>query len=31
MHQGKIVEMGNYDELMELRGRFYELARRQMV
>jgi NHLM bacteriocin system ABC transporter ATP-binding protein len=28
---GRIVEMGNYDELMQLNGAFAELARRQMV
>jgi ATP-binding cassette subfamily C protein len=28
---GKIIEMGSFDELMKLEGRFYELAKRQMA
>jgi ATP-binding cassette subfamily C protein len=31
MDIGKIVEMGPYEELMKLGGKFYELARRQMA
>ena len=31
MDTGKIVEMGTYEELMKLGGKFYELARRQMA
>ncbi len=31
LHKGKIVEEGTYDELMNLNGRFAELARRQLV
>ena len=31
LHKGKVAEEGTYDELMELRGRFYELAKRQIV
>ena len=29
MANGKVVEQGTYDELMELKGRFYQLAIRQ--
>lgn len=29
MHQGAVVEMGNHDELMDLRGRYYALYRQQ--
>jgi ATP-binding cassette subfamily C protein len=31
MHQGKIAEIGPFEELMKLKGRFYELARRQLA
>jgi ATP-binding cassette subfamily C protein len=31
MESGKITEMGTYEELMKLGGKFYELARRQMA
>lgn len=31
MDAGKIVEMGNYEELMSRKGLFYELAKRQQV
>jgi len=31
MDKGSIVETGNFDELMEKKGLFYELAKRQMV
>jgi ABC-type bacteriocin/lantibiotic exporter with double-glycine peptidase domain len=31
LDNGKIVEQGGYDELMEKRGEFYELVRRQTV
>lgn len=31
MDRGKIVETGNYDELMNKKGKFYELAKRQQV
>ena len=31
MDKGRIIEQGNYEELMEKRGRFYELAVRQMA
>ena len=31
MDAGKIVEQGGYDEMMEKRGEFYELVRRQTV
>ena len=31
MDDGRIVEMGNFDELMAMQGRFYELASRQMA
>jgi len=30
MHQGRVVESGTYDKLMDQKGRFYELARRQI-
>lgn len=30
MEKGTVVEQGNYQELMEKRGRFYDLAIRQM-
>ena len=29
MHQGKIAEVGNYNELLEKKGRFYALSRQQ--
>ena len=29
MHQGAIVETGNHDELMKLKGRYYALFRQQ--
>jgi ATP-binding cassette subfamily C protein len=31
MERGRIIEMGTFDELMELGGRFWRLARRQMA
>jgi len=31
LDQGKVVEMGTYDELMDMKGVFYELARRQLA
>ncbi len=31
LEQGRLIEQGNYEELMALGGRFYELASRQMV
>lgn len=31
MEHGSLVEQGSYEELMEKKGRFYELASRQMV
>lgn len=31
MDKGRVIEEGNYDELMEKHGRFYELALRQMT
>ncbi|KUO64318.1 MAG: bacteriocin ABC transporter ATP-binding protein [Gracilibacter sp. BRH_c7a] len=31
LDQGKIVEVGTYDELMDKKGVFYELARRQLA
>jgi NHLM bacteriocin system ABC transporter ATP-binding protein len=31
MEKGRIAEMGTFDELMELGGRFWKLARRQMA
>lgn len=31
LDSGEIVESGSYQELMDLKGRFYELAKRQMV
>jgi len=31
MDQGQIVETGNFEELMRLKGRFYEMAIRQIV
>ena len=31
LHEGKVAEQGTFDELMELNGRFAELARRQIV
>ena len=31
LDQGKIAEEGTYDELMNLKGRFYELAIRQII
>ena len=31
MEQGRLIEQGSYRELMELKGRFYELAVRQMA
>lgn len=31
LHQGRIVEQGNYEELMALDGRFAEMAKRQLV
>jgi len=31
MHAGKIAEIGPFEELMKLKGRFYELARRQLA
>jgi ABC-type multidrug transport system fused ATPase/permease subunit len=29
MHDGKIVEQGNHDELLKLRGRYYSLWQKQ--
>ena len=31
LHEGKVAEEGTFDELMALNGRFYELAKRQIV
>lgn len=31
LHDGRIVEMGSYNELMEKRGYFYQLSHRQMA
>ena len=31
MDQGVIVEQGNYEELMQKKGVFYQLASRQMA
>ena len=31
LDRGKVVEEGNYDQLMNIRGRFYEMAVRQIV
>jgi NHLM bacteriocin system ABC transporter ATP-binding protein len=31
LHQGKIAEEGTYEELMEKKGRFYEMAKRQLA
>lgn len=31
LDQGRIAEMGTYDELMDMKGVFYELARRQLA
>ena len=30
LEKGKLIEEGNYQELMDLKGRFYELAIRQI-
>lgn len=30
LEKGKLIEEGNYQELMDLKGRFYELAVRQI-
>jgi len=29
MHQGQIAEIGNYNKLLEKKGRFYALSRQQ--
>ena len=31
LDQGKVVEEGNFEDLMRLKGRFYEMAIRQIV
>ncbi|MBA4394005.1 MAG: NHLP bacteriocin export ABC transporter permease/ATPase subunit [Desulfobacca sp.] len=31
LHHGEVIETGRYDELMEQKGYFYELAKRQIV
>ena len=31
MDKGRVVEEGTYEELMDLKGRFYELAARQIA
>ena len=31
LEQGRLIEQGSYQELMDMHGRFYELASRQMV